>query len=541
MSVQLKTQADGKTLRECWYGIYRDSAGKRRVVNLNVKWAGSPPESGSLRDAGDAKFERSRERAEQALAAFVEESRHKGRAETLTERLIESKTGRAVEYVKIEDLPERWRALGRDASVSEMYLRGCDAQFRRFAEFMRQQNPKAAHLYEVTPADAAAFIQACQAALAPSTATDARKLLSKAFEKFLPVGTVNPFSTFIRKRSNGDSGVVHRAPFTPVELARLLVAAQTDPFMHPLIVCAAMTGMRRGDVCNLRWESVDMAGNMITVKTSKTGGKAEIPIFPPLRAVLEASGGKGKGFVWPEAAAMLAANPDGLTWRFKKIVAASFTQDGTHLLPSLTPAADVESEGLAAIHEKVRPGARRDRMVEVLTRYCAGQSVRQIERELGVARANVSTDLHHVETWTGKRFVGAGIKSAGIKSAVARLTRIDRANGQRAASVRDWHALRTTWVTIALRSGVPMEVLRRVTGHQTVEVVLKNYDQRDREDFRAVLSGALPAVLTGGTPKGKRTRKPTAADELAGLVGKVQAGTATAADKKRIALLAAKV
>jgi hypothetical protein len=86
-----------------------------------------------------------------------------------------------------------------------------------------------------------------------------------------------------------------------------------------------------------------------------------------------------------------------------------------------------------------------------------------------------------------------------------------------------------------------MEVLRRVTGHQTVEVVLKNYDQRDREDFRAVLSGALPAVLTGGTPKGKRTRKPTAADELAGLVGKVQAGTATAADKKRIALLAAKV
>ncbi|MGB4620217.1 MAG: hypothetical protein WBJ08_00340, partial [Kiritimatiellia bacterium] len=126
MSVQLKTQADGKTLRECWYGIYRDSAGKRRVVNLNVKWAGSPPESGSLRDAGDAKFERSRERAEQALAAFVEESRHKGRAETLTERLIESKTGRAVEYVKIEDLPERWRALGRDAPVSEMYLRGCD-------------------------------------------------------------------------------------------------------------------------------------------------------------------------------------------------------------------------------------------------------------------------------------------------------------------------------------------------------------------------------------------------------------------------------
>ena len=41
-------------------------------------------------------------------------------------------------------------------------------------------------------------------------------------------------------------------------------------------------------------------------------------------------------------------------------------------------------------------------------------------------------------------------------------------------------------------------VVRRVTGHATVDVVLKHYFRPDREQFRAALAGALPDVLTGG-------------------------------------------
>lgn len=88
---------------------------------------------------------------------------------------------------------------------------------------------------------------------------------------------------------------------------------------------------------------------------------------------------------------------------------------------------------------------------------------------------------------------------------------------------------------MALSAGVPVELVRRVTGHATVEVVLKHYVRPDREQFKAALAGAMPKVLTG-----KKVRmKP--AEELAALAAKLAAGQATDADKERLRKLAAKV
>ena len=65
---------------------------------------------------------------------------------------------------------------------------------------------------------------------------------------------------------------------------------------------------------------------------------------------------------------------------------------------------------------------------------------------------------------------------------------------------------------------------------------MEHYFRPDREQFRAALTGALPGILTGGTPG-----KPKPADELATLAGKLASGTATKADKARLRKLAAKV
>ncbi len=78
--------------------------------------------------------------------------------------------------------------------------------------------------------------------------------------------------------------------------------------------------------------------------------------------------------------------------------------------------------------------------------------------------------------------------------------------------------------------------MRRVTGHATVEVVLKHYFRPDREQFRTVLTGALPDILTG-----EKTIIANSNDELAALVAKLNAGHATEADKARLRLLASRV
>ena len=45
---------------------------------------------------------------------------------------------------------------------------------------------------------------------------------------------------------------------------------------------------------------------------------------------------------------------------------------------------------------------------------------------------------------------------------------------------------------------MPIELVRRVTGHTTTQVVLGNYFQPGREEFRKALQDAMPALLTQG-------------------------------------------
>lgn len=52
---------------------------------------------------------------------------------------------------------------------------------------------------------------------------------------------------------------------------------------------------------------------------------------------------------------------------------------------------------------------------------------------------------------------------------------------------KDFHSFRVTWITEALSAGVPMEAVRRVTGHATVDVVIKHYYRPGREQLRKSL------------------------------------------------------
>ena len=99
------------------------------------------------------------------------------------------------------------------------------------------------------------------------------------------------------------------------------------------------------------------------------------------------------------------------------------------------------------------------------------------------------TNIHGI-SW---RFQKA-LKTAGITD-----TLVERNDASQKASVKDFHSLRTTWITMALTAGVPMELVRRVTGHSTVDVVLKHYFRPGREAFRTALESAMPHMLTGGT------------------------------------------
>jgi len=73
--------------------------------------------------------------------------------------------------------------------------------------------------------------------------------------------------------------------------------------------------------------------------------------------------------------------------------------------------------------------------------------------------------------------------------------------GLRAASIRGFHSFRVTWATLALVAGVPVELVRKVTGHQSVSVLLNHYFKPGREDLRRVLQEKMPKMFSVGRDK----------------------------------------
>ena len=97
--------------------------------------------------------------------------------------------------------------------------------------------------------------------------------------------------------------------------------------MRDLLILVACTGQRLGDVCLLRWQSVDQAAGIIELVPAKTrrrkGESVFIPILPQARAVLESRKGR-KGFVLPDIAERYARDPSGIT----KAIQATFERAG---------------------------------------------------------------------------------------------------------------------------------------------------------------------------------------------------------------------
>ena len=434
MSIELRTGRNGK-LRSTWYGRY-EANGKRYTINLGVKVAGEPPASLSLREEGDKAFERSRSQAQERLDQTIQEARRKHDATHLVERIYEIKTGEQIKSISLDELPDEWLEIPRRRKPNERYAAQSRSTLARFTAFVRAQNPKAEEISHVTRDMARAFMKAEEArGVTAKTWNDTLKLLRAAYKYLLPAGVSihSPICPHAKQRPCS-------ANHSPEELKAIVDAGRDDDFIRPILITGMCTAMRRGDCCLLKWKDVDLARRFITVKTNKTGVTVSIPIFPMLYDEL-ALRQPSEAHVFPEQAKMYAENPDGITWRVRKILAAAGFKD-----------ADENGEIVQTDDDEIVRG-----------------------------------EIH-----------------------------AKREGGLRRASIRDFHSFRVTWVTLALTAGVPLELVQKVTGHRTTDIVLKHYFQPGREEFRRALQSAMPKLLTNG----HRTPKEEMLEILAGISAK---------------------
>ncbi|HOC54468.1 MAG TPA: hypothetical protein PKI20_02470 [Verrucomicrobiota bacterium] len=488
----MRTEANGD-VRRIWYGRFMVN-GRRECVNLGVKMTGTPPASGRLRDRGDAAFEQSRGAAALRLKQVAAEARTVRDSARLVERLYALKTGKEVREVKLSELETEWAGLARRRALADKYAREGRKTLGRLVAFVRSRNRRATDLAHADPETVAAFMQAEKdRGVSGRTWNKKLKLLRSAFRHLLPSGAPNPFDRLVTR----EEAMVFRQPFTAAELRAILEAAKDDDFIRPIIVTGMCTAMRRGDCCLLKWKDVDLRGGFVTVKTAKTGGTVSIPIFGRLRDELakraekaakklktgklkaeirgpgvgegaarsESKAYHGEGFVFPEAAAMYRSNPDGITRRVKQVLWAALAGGGAPARKGVeVPAEEVRRRGEAYL-AGLPAGERTERLVRVFGLYMDGGSVDQVAKAAGVSQSSVSVYLNEIAAAIGCGVVrwqaGAGSVARALKADDSVL-RSARAGGLRRASVRDFHSLRVTWVTLALSAGVPLELVQRV-------------------------------------------------------------------------------
>jgi hypothetical protein len=252
---------------------------------------------------------------------------------------------------------------------------------------------------------------------------------------------------------------------------------------------------------------VDLARRFITVKTAKTGQTVTIPIFPLLLdelASLPASKldlPSGKDLVFPDQAEMYEENPDGITWRVKKVLAVALggVEAAAEALPEVSEA-ETRQRGQVFI-ASLPDSDKKQRMLAVFNAYMDGKKSGEVAAAADVSKGSVSGYLNEIENAIECKVVRGRPEGGSVTAALKSdngLLGVKREDGGRRASVRDFHSLRVTWVTLALTAGVPLELVQKVTGHKTTDIVLKHYFQPGREDFRQALHSAMPRLLTNG-------------------------------------------
>jgi len=397
MGLEIQKNKDGSLKSNWWYGRF-EVDGKSHCVNLGIEVKGRVP--ATLRKTGDTAFECSRTLADAKIKELSAQARSRKTAAHHLQELYEIKAGEELTQIPLAEMAERWNLLPTKKKRCALRTENQLTTIRQFQKFMTANFPQATTMSQITRKMALAWLKSLDdMGMAGATYNTKLSLLKGIFEKLGTEAGVltNPFNGIPFHETN----TMHRQPFTQKELNAIL--AHCDDLIRPVVLTAMCTAMRRGDCAMLKWESVDLENGFISVKTSKTGELAEIPLFPLLRAELEKLP-RTSVFVFPDVAKMYKTNLMGLTWRFKK-----------------------------------------------------------------------------------------AINDAKIKDAV-----VKRDDAMQKASVKDFHSLRTTWITMALTAGVPMELVRRVTGHSTVDVVLKHYFRPGRDAFKTALETAMPHMLTGG-------------------------------------------
>lgn len=195
-------------------------------------------------------------------------------------------------------------------------LAGYEGHWSAFCAWLKEHAPGAAHLRDVSPEIAAAYVrQLAKRGLSGNRINKTARFLKTLFRVLAKPGRLaaNPFEEIARRRQLPTS----KRPFTIEELKRILESAQGE--LRTLFMVGTFTGLRLADAATLRWDETDLDRGIIRRVPRKTArtGQAVIVGIPAILGEHLATLRRRGPYVVPATAAEYAANCPALSRRIQ--------------------------------------------------------------------------------------------------------------------------------------------------------------------------------------------------------------------------------
>ena len=460
---------------------------------------------------GDSAFEKSKRAAKKAFNKWRKETK-KDPAE-LAAKAYKARTGVSIEGVPLVKLADLWENQNRTYTPTANWRKAVRTWFERFCTFANnyaiENGARCETINDVTPEIVRAWFSHIKGAFAWETVTKQMSLMRNAFKRYATNGKPNPFEDIVMRNREIANARVNHKPLTAIETQRLFEYTRENETIYPLVVTAACTGMRIGDVCRLKWRDVDLREGLIDVQTAKTGKRVTIPIFDRLREVLnernaiDGDGTESSIFVFPVAARWYADNPSGVYQAVKPFFGRAVFGD----IPKPTDVVLVDDEDantkprllVDVIDNASFSDAKRTRILEVYAKLKDGMRCCDIAAALGITRSQVSMDLQEAERLMGETLRPRSVAKSrhATNSDLAKRTRAPRGVGKRSASIYGWHSLRATFVVLAIEAGVPLPDVQQIVGHTTTDMTIQYFNPEKKHTAERVKQKMRGTVLGG--------------------------------------------
>lgn len=286
--------------KDCWHST--GETNKERAEEIATAKTAATKGEGEIEEFFDALVTR--------LTALPEKEQPEVR-QRLARRLMTLKNN----TLAIAAAWQAWRDMPKDAG--SVTLANYEGQWRRFEKWARRQN--LLHVHEVTHTHTEEYARNLwREKLAPRSYNAHIILLRGIFNDLKHRAGLldNPWIGIktLDKQTQG------RLNFTPEELTAICAKA-TGATRH-MIGLGLYTGMRLGDVVNLRW--ADIHPDRIEImprKTKRKGKKITLPIHPALAVLLAERRAQVTGdYLFPDERATYARDNSSITQRFQKFL-----------------------------------------------------------------------------------------------------------------------------------------------------------------------------------------------------------------------------